>query len=298
MISVIITTFNRAKFLENAIRSALNQNYKDFELIILDNNSVDNTEEVIKNFPDGRIRYVKHLPLNISQARNLGVKESRGEYVGFLDDDDEWLPNKLDEQVTIFQKSDYKEIGLVYGGFLRIKEDRITEIFTPTLRGDVLKRFLCERNPLTGSASNPLILKSAILAVGGFDDSLKCSEDWEFYLRLARKYSFDFTPKPILKIRHHFGARLGSKLRDALEAELKVFDNFQDVLNTCQEGKSFYLQAIGGKYCRLGEGRKGRKYLKEAIKNSKTNLEAYGQYLLSFFGVNVYSFVHKLYKIL
>src|SRR5262245_17522490 len=115
-VSAIITTFNRPQFLQKAIRSVLTQDDPDFELLVLDNSSTDNTPEIVKSFQDPRIRYIRHEPVGISRARNLGVKESRGEFIAFLDDDDEWLPGKIRVELSLFQKGNDR-VALTYGGF-------------------------------------------------------------------------------------------------------------------------------------------------------------------------------------
>jgi len=98
-ISVIIPTYNRANFIDVAIKSVLNQSYQDFEIIIVDDGSTDNTEEIVKNFNDFRINYFFHkFNQGISAARNTGIKACQGKYIAFLDSDDEWLPEKLDKK--------------------------------------------------------------------------------------------------------------------------------------------------------------------------------------------------------
>jgi len=295
-VSVIITTFNRAEYLEKAIKSVLNQTYSDFELLILDNSSTDNTEEIVKSFNDERIRYIKHQPLNISQARNLGLKESKGDYIAFLDDDDEWLPEKLKREIEVFNQGNEK-LGLVYGGFIRIDENgKEFEWHTPILKGNIFEPYLCRQDPLTDSASNPLIKKSVFKVVGEFDENLKCSEDWEFYLRLFRKFEADFTTEPVVKIRSHSKYRLGGRTKDALEAELLAYNKYRDALEKYPKVQSFYLQAIGGKFCRLGHLKEGRLYIKEAIKTYPFNLIAYFQYVISFGGILFYQKIHSFYQ--
>ncbi|MBI4095127.1 MAG: glycosyltransferase [Candidatus Liptonbacteria bacterium] len=294
-ISAVITTWNRSLMLKSAIASVLAQTVKDFELLVLDNGSTDDTEEVVRSFGDKRIRYVNHGRIGISEARNRGVREAKGEFVGFLDDDDEWLPEKLEKQLALFGKSS-ERVGMIYGGFRRVRDGKTYETFRPKLRGSVLEAYLCERDPLTGSASNPLIRKSVFGAVGGYDEALKTSEDWEFYLRLMRKFEVDFVPDAILKIRTHSGARLGDRLLDAANAERKVCREFADILKTRPRCRSSYLQAIGGKFCRAGELKEGRAYLKKALSVSPSNYTAYAQYILSFFGTSLYRGGHALYK--
>lgn len=295
-VSAVVTTFNRAQFAKKAIESVLAQTFRDFELIVLDNSSSDGTEAMVRGFEDKRIVYIRHEPIGISKARNLGVAKARGDFVGFLDDDDEWLPNKLELQVALFDKAP-ASLGLVYGGFYRVTSDgEIYDTFVPRLRGNVLEGYLCGHDVLTGSASNPLIRRSTFREVGLYDEQLKTSEDWEFYLRLARKYDFDFVSEPVLKIRQHKGARLGDKLEDAAYSELVMCKKFNNFFETHKKCHSYYLQTIGGKYCRVGKIALGRKYLCDAIRTYPANWVAYSQYLLSFFGQSLYSRVHRLYQ--
>ena len=116
-ISVIIPTHNRVDLLGRAIRSVQNQTYKNIEIIIVSDGSTDGTDEFVNKlkYTDNRIQFYEYKPSKGSNvARNLGIEKSKGEYIAFLDDDDEWLPTKLEKQLEVFQK-DYR-IGLVYTG--------------------------------------------------------------------------------------------------------------------------------------------------------------------------------------
>jgi glycosyltransferase involved in cell wall biosynthesis len=296
-ISAIITTFNRAPFLKDAIKSVLSQTFKDFELLVLDNSSSDDTEKIVKSFGDKRIKYIRHKPLNISQARNLGVKEAQGEYIGFLDDDDEWLPNKLKHQLFVFSKNKDPDLGMVYGGFVWINPSgKLIREHKPESRGKLLKVFLWQKDPVTGSASNPLIRKTVFEVVGNYDEKVVTGEDWEFYLRLSEKYKSDFTKNNVLKIKHHCGIRLGGMTEDAAQLEIILLKRYKKIFDNNPKLKSFYLQKIGGKFCRLKQQKKGRKFIIKAIKVYPLNYKAYFQYVFSFLGKNFYLLIHKLYK--
>jgi len=294
-VTAIITTFNRSGYLKMAIESILAQTFTDFQLLILDNYSQDNTEEVVRGFQDSRIRYIKHNPMSISQSRNLGVKEASGDYIAFLDDDDVWLPNKLEAQLKIFQQG-RKDLALVYGGFIRIHPDG-KEFFThtPVLRGNILRDLLYQ-DAFTGSASNPMIKKSIFKVIGEYNENVLTGEDWEFYLRLAEKYWIDFTVEPVVKIRWHSGPRLGDKLKDAAGLEMLVLEKYKDIFEQDQRLKSYYFQKIGGKFVRIGEPDKGRGYIKKAIYGYPLNFLAYFQYLFSYIGPSLYRLIHKSYK--
>jgi glycosyltransferase involved in cell wall biosynthesis len=294
--SAIITTFNRSALLAKAMRSVLAQDLADLELIVLDNSSTDDTAATVASFADPRIVYVRHPQLGISEARNLGVRTARGEFVGFLDDDDEWLPHKLSRQIEMFDRASSK-VGLVYGGFDRVTPDgNVYATFTPTLRGDFLERFLCDGDPFTGSASNPLIKKECFEKVGMYREDIKTSEDWEFYLRLGRSYECEFVPEPVLRIRWHPGPRLGDRTKDAAETQLAVLTEFKDIFDRRPLAKSRYLQEIGGKFIRGGEISLGRSYLRQALGVNPANFTAWAQLAISFAGQGIYARAHKLYK--
>ncbi len=298
-VSAIITTFNRAHLLGRAIISVLNQTHRDFELIILDNNSTDNTKKVVAEFKNKRIRYICHKPMAISEARNFGIQEASGDFVAFLDDDDEWLPQKLEKQLQIFNNSP-DNVGLVYCGWLRVNpNNKIYQKQIPSKRGYLFPWVVLHRNTLTGAASVPMIKKSVYKKIGLYDVRVKTYEDYELYLRLARFYDFDFTPEPLVKIYEHKGYRLSDANHDQkkLETELLVFNQFKDIIEKNKSAHSYYMQIFGGLCLRLNNFRAGRRYLVDAVKINPLNFVAYLQLLFSFGGVKFYKFAHSLYKI-
>jgi len=132
-VSVIIPTFNRAAFLKSAIKSALHQTYDDIEIIVVDDNSSAPVHDVIKKLQDTRIKYIRHKHnFGVSVARNTGIKASKGKYIAFLDDDDEWLPEKLEKQIEIIKNSSEKVCG-VYSNFFIILHFLMNSIIFPYL---------------------------------------------------------------------------------------------------------------------------------------------------------------------
>ncbi len=122
LISVVLPTFNRKRLLPRAINSVLNQTYKNLELIIIDDGSTDNTEEIVKAYSDTRIRYCKQkLNRGGSAARNAGIKLAKGELISFQDSDDEWLPEKLERQVRKFSEVG-DDVGVIYCGYESVFE--------------------------------------------------------------------------------------------------------------------------------------------------------------------------------
>lgn len=183
-VSVIIPTYNRAALLNQAIVSVLDQTFTDFELIVVDDGSTDDTPTVVSAFQDRRIRYVYQDNAGRSAARNRGIELARGEYVAFLDSDDLYLPNKLAVQVAVFERS--PALGLVGGGFRQVNEkgDVLSEV-CPWLRFSCLDLhtwlFACPQMP-----SSVMVQREWLTRVGGFDGSVETAEDWDLFLRLAR----------------------------------------------------------------------------------------------------------------
>lgn len=293
-VSAIITTFNRERFLGAAIESVLSQTYRDFELLVLDNSSADGTAAIVARRTDPRIRYVRHRPLTIAAARNLGLREARGEFVAFLDDDDEWLPPKLEHQVAALRRGS-QSLGLVYGGFTWIDERGVeARTHLPTLRGRILTDLLWQRDAFTGSASNPMMRAAALTTLGGFNEALVTSEDWELYLRLAERFEVEYVPEVFVRIRTHRGVRLGDRIDEARRVEEIVLSRYGPGMNA--RLRSFYLRKIGGKLCRTGAVREGRARIREAIAVDPLNPLAYAQYGLSFLGSSAYGRVHNVYR--
>lgn len=294
VVSAIITTFNRERFLDAAIRSVLAQTYREFELLVLDNSSSDGTAALVGRIRDPRLHYLRHPPLTIAAARNLGVRTARGEFVAFLDDDDEWLPAKLERQIAAFRRAS-AAVGLIYAGFTRINE-RGVPIGThqPVLRGHILTALLGQRDAFTGSASNPMMRTAAVQALGGFNEALATSEDWELYLRLADQYEVEFVPEVLVRIRTHREPRLGDRIDEAQYVEELVLGRYGPRMSASL--RSLYLRKIGGKLCRAGACREGRARIRQAIRIDPLTPLAYAQYGLSFLGRSTYGRVHSVYR--
>ncbi len=190
-ISVIIPTYNRADIVKKAIKSVLEQNFSDLELIVIDDHSEDNTEEVVMSFRDSRLKQIRQKKRQgAPAARNAGIKIARGEFIGLLDDDDKWLPNKLKYQIEKFKIVSNK-IGLIYCAAQTVnsKTNKIISSTLPDLKGNILKDLL-RSNAI--SSATPLIRKKCFDAVGLYDETLTGCQDWDMWVRIAEKFEIDF----------------------------------------------------------------------------------------------------------
>ena len=209
LVSVVITTYGRSELLGRAIESVLLQTYDSIEIIVVDDNDSDSeqrthTESALQNYIQNHgIDYLKHEKNSgASAARNTGIKASRGEYVAFLDDDDEWFPEKLEKQVAYFESLDSK-VGVIYCSYILAEYDGDKE-WIRSEKGDLTKELLMlEFEP---GASSTLVFKKAVLdEIGEFDESLERNEELELLVRLCRSYLIDVCPDILLKVNgHHF----------------------------------------------------------------------------------------------
>jgi len=127
-VSIIIQTYNRRQSIGRSIKSVLNQTYRDFELIIVDDGSTDNTKELVADFNDERIKYVRHEEnKGEAAARNTGIKAARYDYIVYQDSDDKWLPEKLARQIELLENAS-PEVGVIYTGFWKAENHKRTYV--------------------------------------------------------------------------------------------------------------------------------------------------------------------------
>lgn len=207
-VSVVIITYNRSvEVLRKAIESVLSQTYKEWELIIV-NDAPENRrlagdiQKYIKGLNDNRISYLSYEHNSGSNyARNYGLAHAIGEYIAFLDDDDEWLPKKLEYQVCEMDKND--KIGLVSCGFYIHKNGQLVRIKKADEQKNSRIQSLLLEN-YVGGTSFPLLRKSALDDVGVFDVEMKSCQEYELWIRIREKYDFA-TVNELLGVYNDFG---------------------------------------------------------------------------------------------
>lgn len=251
MISIIMPTFNRAHIIMESIQSVLQQSYSDFELIVVDDCSTDDTKEVIHRIGDSRIRYYKN-PRNMGAAasRNVGIEKSSCALIAFQDSDDIWDKDKIKKQVQYF--SEHPEVSMVYCRFLYHNAE--SEIIIPSamlqkeqLEGNIFNQLL-EGN-LIGTPTM-LVRKECLDQVGYFDENLKALEDWELALRIAKEYRIGFVKECLMNSwEKETGVNLNRK--NLLEAQIYIIKKYgKEQLSRKYLGKSILvlLESVV-KYC-------------------------------------------------
>ena len=281
VVSIIIPTYNRSKLLPRAVKAILNQTFNDFELIIVDDGSTDNTYEVIKCFRDSRIAYIRHdQNTGGSAARNSGIKTSRGTYIAFLDSDDEWLPTKVQKQMDLFNRSS-ERVGLIYTWLEHVFEDGRVRYSKPTVRGRPYKHLLV-RN-LIGSTSSVIIMKDALLLVDGFDESLPARQDMDLWVRVTEHFDIDFVQEVLTRIYHSHGSeRISSSKVRLLNARTLFYQKHKNRLMK-EKVAHLHLCDIAQFYREyVDETSKVRSYFLEAIRVSPKSLLPYILLLTTF----------------
>lgn len=207
-VSVIIPTYNRAALLPRAINSVLNQTLEEYEIIVVDDASSDDTQQIIAGFDDPRIRSFRHeINRGQSAAVNTAITQARGEYITSLDDDDEWPADRLDMMAAVLDDSSPK-VGLVYGWRVSVDDStgEIVKRARHTYEGDRLFEEVLAHGFLIG---NGVFMTRASVAkeVGGYDEDITIHNDWDFFTRVVLKYDVAVCSAVVLK--HHIGHRFG-----------------------------------------------------------------------------------------
>lgn len=195
MVSVIIPTYNRERFLRHAVQSVLNQSFQDWELIIVDDGSTDGTAELVKTFRDSRIRYFYQSRQGVSAARNRGIRESDRPWLAFLDSDDRWEPGKLERQLEVLL--DAPEFRIVYTDEIWIRNGRRVNQARRHRKfsGWIYHRCL----PLCIISPSSIFIERTILErERGFDETLPVCEDYDLWLRITAQYPVLFLPEPLI----------------------------------------------------------------------------------------------------
>lgn len=207
LVSVVIPAYNAAAFIGQTLASALNQTYRNLEVIIADDGSNDETPQIIDSFAkrDNRLIVVRQRNRGVAAARNLAIETCRGEYIAPLDADDIWYPQKIEKQVNCFLESG-PFVGLVYAWLVQIdSEGALIGIGNQhDVEGFVYNALAFEN--FVGGGSMPLIRRTCLEAVGNYNTYLRAqqaegAEDWELYLRIAEHYEFRVVPDYLLKYR-------------------------------------------------------------------------------------------------
>lgn len=221
-VSIVMPTFKRGAFLERAIGTVFAQTHTNWELIVVDDNHPGgrhrrDTEQFMRPFlADERVVYLKHeRNRGGAAARNTGILSSRGRYVAFLDDDDEWDAEKLEKQLTCFAAE--PALGLVYCGYRRMYVETGQEsVELPDRRRHTFAKLLAENG--IGTTSTVICRRDALIDVGMFDEELPSRQDADLYVRMAREHAIGYIAEPLVTWYRHAGDAIGKNREKAVTA--------------------------------------------------------------------------------
>jgi len=292
-VSVIIPTRNRAAFLEAAVASVRQQTFRDWELIVVDDGSRDGTGEVVRRLSDRRVRALRfEASRGAAAARNAGLSRATGAFVAFLDDDDEWLPSKLERQIGLFLRSS-PEVGLVYGSYPVVDRKSGQQLRRKVAeeRGD-LSRGLLRRN-FVGGMSSVVVRREGLDRVGGFDETLATFEDYDLFIRLSRHYLFDFIAEDVLKYYVHSSDNQLSRNPETFGLGLAAMARKYSDSPTLRRNLSVYQRNLGIRYCSDGDFGKGRRAIRRAIRFYPFDRRHYPTFVLSLLGATAFRAVTR-----
>lgn len=276
LISVVIPTHNRANLLKRAVESVQQQTVSNIEIIIVSDGSTDDTDrtvgELMENDP--RIRYKSYHPAKGGNyARNLGILTASGDLIAFLDDDDEWLNDKLEKQLMALQMNPNAGISFT-GSNIIYENENVTYLNIPSEDGDLSNKILLAN--LIGTTSSVLVTRKALAAAGIFDESLPALQDYELWIRICSVTEAAAVREPLI---NYYNYRSGNQISGSTEKYLKAFkainEKHADLFgaldeNSKEKKKLNELYLLANKAMRNNNRKEARKFISEALAIRKT----------------------------
>jgi glycosyltransferase involved in cell wall biosynthesis len=264
LVSVVLPVYNRGRRVGEAIRSVLDQTFREFELIVVDDASTDETLQVVREIEDDRLRIIAlEQQAGAPGARNAGLKEARGKWVAFQDSDDLWMPDKLAKQVARLEGNP-QAVGC-YTSYWRVG-DGIREQLPrcePGIDGDVLARLL-RGNFITTQTF--MVRRSLAIELEGFDTELSPLEDWEFAIRVAARGPISWVREPLVEYRLQADS-ITRNLAGFVSAYTAIVRKHHDVMLRSPADEAWHCAVIGNRLCKDGAAGLGRPYLWRSVKH-------------------------------
>ena len=221
-ISVIIPTYNYANFIREALDSVFNQTFQDFEIIVVDDGSTDDTKAIIESYGD-RVIYISQKNQGPAIARNTGIMSSRGTYIAFLDADDLWYPDKLEKQIALFKAN--PKLGMVLADNALFDDEGIYKNYVGKkaylFDGDLVTNIFLRSGVVTPTV---IVKREAFDKVGLFEEGLFIAEDDNMWIRIACEFDVDIVDEALAQIRNHRTRTMSvsTKLVESVENNIKL----------------------------------------------------------------------------
>lgn len=193
-ISIIIPVYNGEKTIKQTIESVLNQTFKDIEIIVINDGSTDTTVDIVKSIADSRLQIFSYENAGLAATRNRGIRKAKGEFISFLDADDLWTPDKLEDQYKALKANPQAGVAYSWTNYIDHSGNLVRAGRRVKFTGWVYEQMLIGN--FLENGSNPLIRSQILKEVGDFDESLSAAEDWDMWLRLCATHKFACVEKP------------------------------------------------------------------------------------------------------
>lgn len=276
LVSIITITRNRSNFISRAIESILNQTYTNIEYIIVDGASTDNTKEIIESYDDQRIKYIrlsKNCP--VVDSIKIGFENSTGDYITFLDDDDEYLNTKIEKQLNLISALPEK-YGFVYCwmDYYDQKTNQYLYTHKSELKGYVASDVI-DKPKISGTPSY-FFRRKAFQSLKGWRDDIGIISDWELAVRACQLFYVDFVPESLVKVYIHEKSRMSdiSYYNDYYNRNIifhKTFLNeYKYFFNKEPYKKKYHLYDISYSFFMMNKWKEGYPYYRELLKVSKS----------------------------
>lgn len=235
MVSVIIPSYNRENTIVRAVNSVLNQTYKDIEVIVVDDCSKDRTLELLSSIKDERLKFFK-LEKNSGAcvARNFGIEKANGEFIAFQDSDDEWLPEKLEKQMKVFESN--SDVDLVFCQFTKIIKEN-TSVFPPLESGIITRKVLLEKSYIS---TQTIIGRKECFNTIKFDPKMPRLQDHDLVIRLSKKYRFYFVNEPLVNM-YVQDDSISQNIKKLIDAEYLLLTKYSEEVASFPEFKYYNL---------------------------------------------------------
>jgi glycosyltransferase involved in cell wall biosynthesis len=302
-VSIITAGYNGANFLPRAIKSAITQTFQDWEMLVIDDGSTDNTKEVVAEFQkkDNRIKYFHKENGGFPSAANYGTKIASGEYIAFLDQDDEWLLEKLKEQVRVLDQ--YKDVGMVSCWAYHVEEgksvcQRVEASDRILTTDEAVREFINKRN--LGFFIVPTMIMVRSSDRRQFDENLKFTHDCDFILSAMESANFYCVGRPLVNYHIHdvenktFNSYRNDKDLGRVKEGEKIFRKHQTSFQKNKKGASIFLRNIGiVVFLSSGDKKRSWPYYAIAIKLSPFDFQNYAVPFFSMFGAGLFTTMLK-----
>ena len=282
--SVIVPTYERTDKLERALESIISQNFRDFEVIVVDDNLKEEYRNKVEEIVEGLEtdlevkRIVNDEAQGVSSARNLGIEKASGKYIAFLDDDDEWKPEKLEKESQAFEENDY---NAVYSAIEMYRDGEVQGIVRKNQ--DIGLEEILERDRI-GSPSKVTVKKEVLEKVGGFDEDIPSGEDWDLWIRLIDEgVEFGYIDEPLVRY-HQSDESKSSQMDVATEGREKITEKHSELLEKAgsKVEARHHLNRAKKQYT-LGDNSGTRKHLTKTLRNNPMEFEAYALSIIYLF---------------